>query len=240
MKKIIKILVLFIFISIPIIAHCALTTDIVGYWKLDGNSNDATASDDDGTDTSITYSNANGIINNGAGFNGSSGKITLSASGFPTGNSARSVNLWFKPGTVSGSRQLFLYGTATTGRKFGIARAGNRILVVCYGFNANVASNSSLSAGTMYMVTVTFDGSGNIKYYLNGSTAGTATLATINTTADNGEIGHGWDGYFNGSIDEVGIWDRELTSTEVTDLYNSGDGLQYPFTTATRRIINIE
>jgi len=34
--------------------------------------------------------------------------------------------------------------------------------------------------------------------------------------------------YTNGIIDEVGIWDRVLTSTEITELYNSGVGKQYP------------
>ena len=35
--------------------------------------------------------------------------------------------------------------------------------------------------------------------------------------------------YFIGLIDEVGIWNRQLTGDEVTDLYNSGNGLAYPF-----------
>ena len=38
--------------------------------------------------------------------------------------------------------------------------------------------------------------------------------------------------YFAGTIDEVGIWSRALTSTEVTSLYNGGAGFQYPFVTA--------
>jgi hypothetical protein len=35
---------------------------------------------------------------------------------------------------------------------------------------------------------------------------------------------------FDGMIDEIGVWSRALTSGEVTQLYNSGAGLQYPFT----------
>jgi len=35
--------------------------------------------------------------------------------------------------------------------------------------------------------------------------------------------------FFKGIIDEVGIWNRALTSTEISELYNSGNGLQYPF-----------
>ena len=46
--------------------------------------------------------------------------------------------------------------------------------------------------------------------------------------------------FFNWKIDEVWIWDRALTSTEVSELYNSWDGLQYPFgTTPTTKKWNI-
>lgn len=33
----------------------------------------------------------------------------------------------------------------------------------------------------------------------------------------------------NGFVDNVGIWNRELTDAELTTLYNSGAGLNYPF-----------
>jgi hypothetical protein len=33
----------------------------------------------------------------------------------------------------------------------------------------------------------------------------------------------------NGSkIDALSVWDKTLTATEVSDLYNSGNGKQYP------------
>jgi hypothetical protein len=33
----------------------------------------------------------------------------------------------------------------------------------------------------------------------------------------------------NGSkLDAIGVWNRVLTATEVTELYNSGNGKQYP------------
>jgi hypothetical protein len=34
---------------------------------------------------------------------------------------------------------------------------------------------------------------------------------------------------FNGQLDEVGIWNRALTGSEVAELYNGGIGLTYPF-----------
>ncbi len=33
----------------------------------------------------------------------------------------------------------------------------------------------------------------------------------------------------DGKFDEIGMWERELNSTEILQLYNSGDGFQYPF-----------
>jgi len=33
----------------------------------------------------------------------------------------------------------------------------------------------------------------------------------------------------DGTVDEVGVWAKRLTDAEVDQLYNSGDGLQYPF-----------
>lgn len=36
--------------------------------------------------------------------------------------------------------------------------------------------------------------------------------------------------FLNGAMDEVGTWARQLSGSEVTQLYNGGVGLQYPFT----------
>jgi hypothetical protein len=36
-------------------------------------------------------------------------------------------------------------------------------------------------------------------------------------------------GYFDGLIDEIGIWNRVLTSAEIVELFNGGTGKSYPF-----------
>ena len=35
--------------------------------------------------------------------------------------------------------------------------------------------------------------------------------------------------FFNGNIDEVNLWNKELTATDVTELYNAGTGKFYPY-----------
>lgn len=37
------------------------------------------------------------------------------------------------------------------------------------------------------------------------------------------------DGYFNGLMDEVVIWNRMITASDATDIYNGGNGLTYPW-----------
>lgn len=34
--------------------------------------------------------------------------------------------------------------------------------------------------------------------------------------------------YFNGRLDAVSVWNKVLSADEVTQLYNSGNGKQYP------------
>jgi len=76
--------------------------------------------------------------------------------------------------------------------------------------------------------TITSDNSGYTKIYLNGS---------VYLEGDLGEIHSGISGmYFGdgdplestlGVYDEIGYWTRELSSTEVSDIYNGGVGLSY-------------
>jgi hypothetical protein len=87
---------------------------------------------------------------------------------------------------------------------------------------------------TWYLVTLTWDGS-NVNLYLNG-TAVTAPVAQTVTPVSSVypfRIGARGDylgsSLFLGTIDEVGVWNRELTSAEVIALYSSGTGISYPF-----------
>jgi hypothetical protein len=67
--------------------------------------------------------------------------------------------------------------------------------------------------------------------YYNGSLARQATITTNQSLPSQGtSIGSNrTNSFFTGGIDEVGLWDgKALTATEVTELYNSGNGKQYP------------
>jgi len=89
---------------------------------------------------------------------------------------------------------------------------------------------SALSLSTWMHVAVTSDG-GELKIYVNGvevnsTTAGSSAITFDHFTAGCGSNGTSGDNW-NGAIDEFGVWQRALSADEVTQLYNSGNGLAY-------------
>ena len=60
-------------------------------------------------------------------------------------------------------------------------------------------------------------------------------MASAALTRDGIGVGADKDGLnaFNIQVDEIGIWTQALSTTDITQLYNGGAGLQYPFTTFT-------
>lgn len=219
----------------------ALTDNLVSYWKLDGNSNDSVASNN-GTDTSITYSSGNGKIVQGAGFNGSTSKIELSTTAFGT-TSTFSISMWINVTTPSTRQGVFCktdgIGASTT--TF-ITEVGNTSNKFTFGVSNGTTQSTgttttSISSGTWTHVVCTCDGT-NQKIYLNGSLDNTTAYAggAINNITKETTIGQ-FGSYtllpYTGAIDEVGFWSgKALDSTEVSQLYNSGAGLAYPFTSS--------
>jgi hypothetical protein len=75
-------------------------------------------------------------------------------------------------------------------------------------------------------VVVTLE-SGTATIYVNGSQIDSRGMGITTGTSSGGEIGARISPteYFSGYIDEVGVWNRALSGSEVSQLYNSGNGL---------------
>jgi hypothetical protein len=96
---------------------------------------------------------------------------------------------------------------------------------VGYGAGGGFFSGFSINDGLWHNVLATFDGT-TTTLYVDNNIVGTnnATLNTIPTTLKFMRFQVN-----NTDIDEVGFWNRVLTPTEITTLYNAGAGLTYPF-----------
>ena len=106
------------------------------------------------------------------------------------------------------------------------------ITVHTYSVNkVSITPNIPLNIGQWYHIAFIYDGL-NLFLYLNGELVGSA----INSSGIfNGyipiEIGSVQGGGYklNGSVDELGIWNRALAPESILNLYYKGDGNSYPF-----------
>jgi len=222
----------------------ALDTNLIAYWKLDessGNASDSTANGKTLTNTgTVTYTT--GKINNAGNFSGSSQYLTRASEAYFQITGALSISLWVNADTLSADRQLVSKNDNNiSNSEFGIIYRSTGKFAF---FSANasnyyyLSTNSTYSATNWYHVVVTRAGSSSgsaVLIYVNGSSVATTVDSTdpsfVGTSSYPLNIGsqNNNNSAFDGKIDEVGIWTRELTSAEVTQLYNSGNGLSYPF-----------
>ncbi len=230
----------------------ALTDNLISYWKLDessGNAADAHGSNTLTNNNTATYAAAK--INNGVTLNGSSQYMSIadaSQAGLDIVGDM-SIAFWINFSSYSASTFYYLMGKCTfTGNStrqwliFKNVTGNNKIdWEMTDGVNQirqGVAWTPT--ACTWYHVVAVYDASaGAVQFYVDGSalTNITGFYTSIQNTSAPFEIGSTVDGvrsfYTPASYDEVGIWSRALSSGEVSQLYNSGSGLAYPFSATT-------
>lgn len=221
-------------------------TGLISYYKLDTNWNDSLWVNNM-TEANTSY--VAGKISNGASFNGSTstmrnGNITL-----PTGTSPYSVNFWVKLNAEIASwiwTLSYLWPDATNqDTQYSIDyeyNGGTRRLAMQHYYNwpetyYPIYSNQTLWTSNWTMITATYSGS-SMKLYVNGTQVsswwggGTYGSNAAQTYQKWLTI---WTQYVlsvyqqksNSIIDEYWIWNREITSTEVSTLYNSGNWITY-------------
>lgn len=95
--------------------------------------------------------------------------------------------------------------------------------------------NINLTDGTDYHLVLTQSSAGTTNMYLNGSSVGSTGGTAITSIQDTGQefqIGARQSGgtdemFWDGVINQVLVYSKELTSTNVGDLYNSGSGIPF-------------
>jgi hypothetical protein len=208
------------------------TTDVqttsVATYQLNNATTSIPSNTYPGTPSSITY--AAGKFGNAAVFNGSSSKISIPSS-FGIGNIASySVSLWAK--SNSNTTQEWIGGKTTrvtNNHNFTIGPydASSQIRIFC-GSDANdwVLSQTSSKFYDGLWHNYTFVKNGTYGYfYIDGVLFDSSNVFDSSTTLDpNGDeyIGAAWNGAprFNGSIDQVRIFNTALPQSAVTALYN--------------------
>jgi len=224
----------------------AALDDAEAYYSHDNSNTSGTTSEDlsgnnnDGTLNGGVTTNVTGILNEAYRFDGINDYVEITdSSGTLPQNEDFTVSAWVK-GSETGATNIVgrQSGSNFNGWYLGTdnSPAGHaRLLVRGTSSNIELESGVDVSDNSWHHVVGTYDKSTNeAKIYVDGSLANSTTTDPGDFTgSSNVIVGAREDNsrHYDGDIDEVGIWNRVLSSSEVADLYNSGDA-KNPYTQA--------
>ena len=223
----------------------AITWDNVAYYKLDEATGDAIdiISGNNGTVVGATQG-ATGKINTAYYFDGSNDYVNTPFN-LPTGNNF-TISYWQKAQTTISNLQCpIAQSSGVADNQIAFQYLSHDAPFLCLAGPPLVRNiEDVLNTNTTWLHIVWVNDVGTNTIYVNGVLSRTRTVASgpsygsyentfswagLSTSNAGLEIGLNEmnSRYFNGIVDEVGIWGRALSPAEVADLWNDGAGLPY-------------
>jgi len=204
-----------------IISHPTLSNGMTHYYKFDNDLVDAVGSAD-GTNNGATYT-ASGKINGGYGF------VTNDYVALPNtviNPPEGAIAMWVKFNSTSG---LQMCVGSDQNERFYFGQSGGDLY--CRLDGSSDFASGTINIDTWYHLGVTWRTDGTAEAYLNGVSAGTTTGVTFTSAVQSkinlGSYFEGFSSFVNGTMDEIPIWDRDVTSSEFSDLFAGGAGMPY-------------
>ena len=221
--------------------HSGLIKDLVSYYRLDETSGvriNSVIGATDLTDNNTVGFSTDGVSSkteNCADFVAANLEY-LSHDGdeLRLGDSDWSIAAWLKTDISSDQDAVGIWKTSANNREW---RLWYRSSVGSYQFEVSSDGQSgtvssvqsgTTSAGTWYNHIIIHDSVSNtIKYYIDGTLKNTTSHSGGAFEGDGQfRMGHTFSSsnFFDGKIDEFGVWSRVISARDISDLYNSGDG----------------
>jgi hypothetical protein len=202
-----------------------LQSGLVGHWTFDGKDmpngrvNDVSGQGNHGNTVSIATSTfyATGKIGQGLQFDGVNDYVSLPSLTFGT---VASFSFWMKVPVNNGAGTVFRFGSIMHCR----VGANNVETMGCYadGGSGGAANTVGIRTGTWKHVVYVIDTSNTQRVYVDTVLNSTAT-ETSGSGSTVGAIGSTGSGtWFNGVVDDVRVYNRVLSTAEITELYNMG------------------
>lgn len=202
----------------------------VGLWHLNGNSTDFSGNNNHGSDTAITYSAANGKLGQGAGFNGSSSKILITANN-AFNSAAHSIVAWVRPRVTQTSNGTIFQKYEGPNKGFDVRIVSDNSVYYCvYNGSTGIVcqTTKTLINAVWTHIVCTYDGT-NLKAYINGNLEKTQAMSgsKANAAADQaiGVANAFSNQWFDGAIDEFSFHSTALTANQIRQIYAYQKGL---------------
>jgi|GEM_PF-1220213 len=219
--------------------NVTVNSGVIGYWNMDESSGTITVADSSGNNNTATANSTTDIntgqYGNARTYNGSSDFINLPSAVMNNFTTGLTFSIWAKPtSTPAWSRFIDLGNTGTTNNGILLYRGGpnggtsNDLSFVVFNGATNggaVTLSNGIINNAWHLYTVTEDTLGHVVIYRDGGVASVSGTTAVppNVTRSNDYIGksNNGDALYGGSTDEVRIFNRALTATEVSNLYNN-------------------
>lgn len=227
----------------------SLNTGLVAGWTLNSNTSEAGV----GSIWQDIFSNVNltgenktivspGIINNGANVTESFGitdyRLYVADQAPINFNGNLSISYWVKWDTWANDQCTIYKRAGLAGGEDGYGLCHNTVSQVQYhiaanNYNINFPAGNAFESGKWYHIALVWNNeTKNATIWVNGTmTAGaiaTSGYVNANVPLYIGSANAATGNYnANKTMDEIYIWNRTLTNSEISDLYNNGEGISY-------------
>lgn len=206
--------------------HAQVSNGLIAKYSFEDNLNDSSGNGYPGTGNALTY--AAGKVGRAAQFNGTSThmKVNALAGVLPSGNQARTIAFWmYLESGQAGFGNMVSWGTSSASTQRYSMGVQNSGVLYFVGENNDVPLNRTVPLDTWVHVVITYENQ-SFTSYLDGVINNTpVSVGTFNTSSAFGLIlGEGppnlrtGQEYFKGRLDELLLYDRALTATEVATI----------------------
>lgn len=212
-------------VSVSVSRHPVPIDGLIAYYPFSGNANDESGNGYHGTvNGAALRTDRFGAVGSAYEFNGGGSNI-VSSPALPVGNSARSVSLWFNTTSSSGSNGWYVntavsWGSPSPNSLCAVQVYMSILMFGAFGTAYDVSTGLTVNDGKWHHAVVTYNGS-VVSVYLDNSLVATAArnLTTASSALYVGTRAGQSNQYMNGLVDDIRIYDHELTTLDVRTLF---------------------
>jgi prepilin-type N-terminal cleavage/methylation domain-containing protein len=212
--------------------NTGINDGLIAHWRLNGNAANAVGTADGTVSAATLTTGQNGNANSAYSFNGTSSYITIAQNAY---SNPMTVSVWYKATNATTADGILVYGNVSTGNGYG-GEAEFHLGQASADYRAYLNAGGCISS-SMALGTVPDTGWHLITYVVGPGSSYAAYIDGVSSVSGSYGCTPDFSGYQNtfligrptsasrfldGAVDDVRIYNRALTPSEVGNLYSLG------------------